>query len=339
MSGKGLRIVALQAENFKRLRAIHIEPNGSPVVSIVGQNGAGKSSCLDAIWAALGGEKASPAVPIRRGAETAEVTVDLGEFIVVRRWTAKGSTLVVKSRDGMKYPSAQTMLDKLVGKLSFDPLAFTRAKPAEQVETLRGLVGLDFRILDTQRKTLYDQRTEVNREVTRVKATLETMQIAEAPDEPVSVADLLKEQDKVIARQREYEQLQRLAEGAVSRRATAEAAVARAKEALAKALREVEQAEAQLKAARDGEEEAAGELAVAEKPDLAAIREKLAKVEEINAAVRAKKQRAAAAQLLHAKEKDAAALTEKIEAIDRSKAESLSQAQFPVTGLSFDEQR
>jgi hypothetical protein len=192
-------------------------------------------------------------------------------------------------------------------------------------------VGLDFRILDTQRKTLYDQRTEVNREVTRVRATLETMKIVDAPDEPVSVADLLKEQDQVIARQREYEQLQRLAEGAVSRRAGAEAAVARAKEALAKALREVEQAEAQLKAARDGEEEAAGELAVAEKPDLSGVREKLAKVEEINAAVREEGARSGGAEAPREGE-GRRRLTEKIEAIDKNKADALGAAKFPVTG-------
>jgi hypothetical protein len=138
MSDKGLRIVALQAENFKRLRAVHIGPNGSPVVSIVGQNGAGQVQLPRRDLGGARRREGEPGVPIRRGAETAEVTVDLGEFIVVRRWTAKGSTLTVKSRDGMKYPSPQKMLDKLVGKLSFDPLAFTRAKPAEQVETLRG---------------------------------------------------------------------------------------------------------------------------------------------------------------------------------------------------------
>jgi recombinational DNA repair ATPase RecF len=42
-----MKIVGLQAENFKRLRAISIHPNGDPLVRIVGKNAQGKTSALD----------------------------------------------------------------------------------------------------------------------------------------------------------------------------------------------------------------------------------------------------------------------------------------------------
>ena len=64
------KITVLEAENFKRLKAIRIAPDGSVVV-LNGNNRSGKSSTLDAIWAALGGKDASPEVPIREGARRA----------------------------------------------------------------------------------------------------------------------------------------------------------------------------------------------------------------------------------------------------------------------------
>jgi len=67
-----VRIVRFSAENIKRLVAVEIEPDGSVVV-ISGSNGAGKSSCLDAIWLALGGGPAARETPrpIRDGQEHA----------------------------------------------------------------------------------------------------------------------------------------------------------------------------------------------------------------------------------------------------------------------------
>ena len=49
-----MKIVSLQAENFKRLKAVEIKPDGSTVV-ITGKNAQGKSSILDSIFAAVGG--------------------------------------------------------------------------------------------------------------------------------------------------------------------------------------------------------------------------------------------------------------------------------------------
>jgi len=95
---------------------------------------------------ALGGRQQIPAEPIRRGADHAEVVVDLGEIIVRRTFTASGGgQLVVSNREGARFQSPQSMLDALVGRLSFDPLAFAREKPARQAEILRELVGLDLR--------------------------------------------------------------------------------------------------------------------------------------------------------------------------------------------------
>ena len=71
-----MNIIELAVDNFLRLEAASIRPDGSLVV-IAGPNGAGKSSLLDAMLAALKGDL--PDEPIRQGAEKAVVKVMLGD--------------------------------------------------------------------------------------------------------------------------------------------------------------------------------------------------------------------------------------------------------------------
>ena len=79
-SEKPLRIVALTAENVKRLTAVHIEPQGN-VVQITGRNRQGKTSVLDAIWWAIEGASHIQASPIHKGADKARIRLDLGEIL------------------------------------------------------------------------------------------------------------------------------------------------------------------------------------------------------------------------------------------------------------------
>lgn len=168
-----MKIVKLTAENIKRLTAVEIQPGGH-VVKISGKNGAGKSSVLDAMMYALAGGKHLPDKPVRAGQEKASVTLDLGDLIVTRRFTAAGgSSLYVETKEGARFPSPQAILDTLVGRLSFDPLAFTRLDDAKKVEALRELTGLDFSDIEKRRADLYAERTVVNRNTASLKARLE----------------------------------------------------------------------------------------------------------------------------------------------------------------------
>lgn len=189
-----MKIIQLSAENVKRLRAVQITPDGS-VVQITGRNGQGKSSVLDCIAMALGGEKLVCARPIRDGEKKGKVVINLGDLIVTRTFTeGGGGTLTVTNADGAKFPSPQSVLDKIVGKLTLDPLAFIRMEPKQQLETLKKLVGLDFSELDVERREAYAERTDIGRTLTSLQSQLAALpHHVDVPADEVSLLDLSSE--------------------------------------------------------------------------------------------------------------------------------------------------
>ena len=169
-----MRIIKLEASNFKRINAVAIEPDGN-VVMITGRNGEGKTSVLDAIWAALSNPRYSEIPkPIKEGEEKAIITLDLEKYIVRRTFTEAGTRLTVTGLEGAEFKSPQKLLDKLLGSLTFDPLSFIGMKEKEQVDMILQLSSTDFDFQGNAeaRQGFYDKRTEENRAVTAIGAAI-----------------------------------------------------------------------------------------------------------------------------------------------------------------------
>lgn len=337
-----LHIVNLVAENYKRLVAVDITPDGN-VVTLSGRNAQGKSSVLDAIFAALAGGEASRATkqPIRDGQDVAVVRLDLGDYIVTRRWNDDDAgSLTVETpptADGRKqnYSSPQKLLDELVGKRAFDPLAFTRMSPAEQVATLVATVELPFdpAELDRERAGVFDQRTEINRTVKQLEGQLAGLPkpIDGTPEVEVSAADVIREFDlarehnaALDAETRNLELAQSAAEQAKARVAEIEAELARAQDHAVSTWDDYQAKLAKFKAGP-------------ERIDTSEISDRLQKVEQTNVAVRAGQEHRRVAAQLAAKREEAAQFTLALQAIDKRKSDALSAVKFPIDGLSFDE--
>ncbi|MGH9811513.1 MAG: AAA family ATPase [Candidatus Acidiferrales bacterium] len=341
-----MRIVKLQSENVKRLKAVEIapDPNGSLVV-IRGENGQGKTSVLDSIAYALGGKDLQPPKVIREGAERAQVVVDLGDLVVERRWTANDrSYLEVRGKDGSAHKSPQALLDKMVGSLTFDPLAFMRLEPAKQAETLRQLVGLDFSALDAQRQKLYEERTLIGREGKALRARFDALPEVEVPTATASIDELLAEQAKLQA-QKDANALARLvAQNALSHLEVQRASLAKARAAVEQLERDSVNAreaaagwERALTQAVSDEERARKAAEALVEPDLDGVRTRIAAVSAAAEVAAKKKERERIGAELEAKRAESVTVSEQIAALDAQKAAQLTTAKFPVEGMSLTE--
>lgn len=329
----GLRVVKLEVERFKRIRAVEITPDpNSSTVTIAGRNAQGKSSVIDAIWAALSGAAAAKGTsttrPIRDGENSARVTVDLGDIVVTRTWSGEKTALKVESKDGAKYSSPQRMLDEMVGRLSFDPLAFASLPAKDQQSELLGLVELPFdpAVLAGQRKSAFDERTDVGRTVKQLKGQLDGFpEIGDdVPDEPVSVAALVAELD--TARELEVSIEVANDEIATARNILAETdrAISELREKENRWLEKLEETKARLAGLPD-------------RIDIEPIRSRIDNAETINAGVRRKQERQQVLDQLEDWREKQDALTARIADLDKTREAGLAAAEFPVPGLGFDD--
>ncbi len=279
-----MQVLAVKVDNFKRIGHVDLSTADKAMILVGGKNGAGKSSLLDAISAALMGEKACPEEPIQRGKDSGSVVVKLEGYTVSRTWTRKadgsvGSTLKIVGPDG-GVGSPQTWLSGKMGDLTCDPLAFMSAKPEAQADRLRKLTGLDVSTLDAARKRTFDARTEVGRDGQKEAAVLANMpECSDAPEAPVVptyVQAELVEAELVEAPQTSpasileeiaaAELTERAAEAAAAALQTAARNCTLATERLGTIHSRIDRLRAELAAAESelaGEEERAGQLAAA----------------------------------------------------------------------------
>lgn len=325
-----MKIVRLQSSNVKRLRCVEIRPDGSLII-VGGKNGSGKSSCLDSVAYALAGKRAIPAEPIRRGETEAEIVVELDDLIVRRRFTAKGSHLEVTSKDGVTQRSPQALLDRLVGELTFDPLAFSRQDPKTQLNTLEALVGLDLSDFDNRRESAYEERRSVNRDLKNAEARLQdTPHHADAPEAEVSVAELAEELERRRATNQANREKNVLLGEARQEAADLRDEIMTLEKRLATLRAELEQR------IEDGKALAA-EVAALDDEDEQEIRERIAGAEDANRKVRENVAHAALGADQERLREESEHLSKKIAAIDTAKEKAVSDAAMPIDGLGLSE--
>lgn len=319
-----MKIIELQAENVKRLKAIDITPDGTLQI-IGGRNAQGKSSVLDAIWLALGGGKAAKetVLPIRDGEDKASVRLDLGDLIITRSWTQKGTMLKVASADGATYSSPQKMLDELVGRLSFDPLEFTRLSAKEQREALLELVDLDVDLdaLADQRNQVFAERAEIGR---RAKAIGDVQVDDDLPTEETSATTYVRMIQARQERNREIESAREL--------------VASHETAIKDVVSRIQRLQSELAELRETQKKAIERVRfLGDTEPIGELEAQLQSVEDTNAAIRANNAAREQVARKEALRQDYESLTAKIAELDKMKADALKAAKFPVAGLGFDE--
>lgn len=359
-----MHVLSFVAENFKKLRIVEIEPKGR-LIQITGKNGQGKTSALDALWAALAGKKAIPDKPVRKGADKSRLTVYLGDAKTGKREIGlrriidgnRTTTIQLENSDGTKYSSPQAMLDDLMGELTFDPLEFIGMTPKAQVETLRKVVKIDENLdaLDEQIKADYAQRTEVNREIAKLEAEIGGMVVQEGlPKEKIDDAALMQQFSEVGERNKAIEEVRSAKSKLGYERTEAERRLQSQKESIEKQAAEIERMakeladkKEQMKVLIDGratlqEKLDAATAAFNEAPepaylDTAKLTAELQQAQSTNREIDRRNRRAEVQAKLDERRKEAAKLTRDMERSAERKRSAIANAKMPVEGLTFSD--
>lgn len=332
-----MQIIKLEVENVKRLSAVSITPDGNLVV-IGGKNGAGKSSILDSIQYALAGADSLPDRPLKEGAQDGFIELDLGEFIVTRefRRQADGSVkskVEITNKEGFKKSSPQALLDSLYGKMTFDPLEFSRLKLKEQLEQLKALVNLDFSQLEKERDEGYRARTEINRKCKEIEGQINSIELRnDIPKSEISISDLMNELSKIQANNN-------LAKSEINKILLLEKEINLTKESINKVEKEIKSHKEKLEILKDKLSivQENSTLFVSDEEEEEEIKEKIKSSESINAEIRRQQHREKLVSAHAILVENHELYNSKIDEIDNEKKESLKKAKFPIPGMGFDE--
>ena len=311
-----LKLIKLEAENIKRLKAIEITPKGH-MICIGGKNASGKTSCLDSIEYALGGKNTICERPLRDGTRKGIIKCDFDRFQVERTFTNKGTQLKITTKDGEEYPSPQKMLDRLMGTLSFDPLAFTKMNSKLQLETLRKMTGLNFSENETQRKKYFESRTDTNRSLKDYDSQLEAYKDLPKEPEKVNITELLNEHT-IVQRKNAY--------------------FSDSQEKLADIVDDIEEQEGELKRLKTSKLAIETELKELKLIDIKELEERINSSEKTNSLYEKHQQKKTLLKKTTELRISSEELTTMIKSLDTEKTKMLTEAEMPIDGLGFDEE-
>lgn len=341
-----MKIVNLKSENVKRLNAVEITPDGE-IVIIGGRNGQGKTSVLDSIAMAIGGGEQICDVPLKEGTDVGKTTIAFDDdLVVIRQYNKSGTTsLTVQNKAGAKFPSPQAILDKLVGKLSFDPLEFTRLKPVEQRRVLSDLVKLDFTKVDQFYKETFDTRTNKSRDVKRLEGALSALTFVPGLPAEESSAQELNEQLQQANQHNQANAKIRLeldagkAAGETARKRYDEQIieVGRLLDLLAAAKEELEKRDTALVTARNAYKSKQESIAQLQDTPTDTITTAICGIDESNRKIRTNIAYQKTNEELRVARGEVESLTSQLEACVADKAKQLQEAPFPIAGLGFTE--
>ena len=324
-------ITALEAENVKRIKAVQIIPAPTGLTLVGGNNNQGKTSVLDALAWALGGEKFRQA-PRDGSMAPPHLKVTLSNGIVVER-KGKNSTLTVTDPTGHR--AGQQLLHEFVEVLALDLPRFMQASDKEKADTLLKIIGVGEELtqLDRRIKALYDKRTTVGQIANQKKAVAEEMQeYPEAPAEPVSALELIQQQQEILARNGENQRKrQHLAELEDQERQ-----LSRQVQELS---RELEYAEHQLSKVQQDVQDARKTAAQLQDESTEELQAAILAVDETNRKVRANLDKARAEEDAAEFADQYASLSQQLEEARRKRTALLEGADLPLPGLSVEDGR
>ncbi|HJB83082.1 MAG TPA: ATP-binding protein [Candidatus Mediterraneibacter intestinavium] len=325
---ESIKINKLEIENVKRIKAVKIEPTANGLTIVGGNNNQGKTSVLDSIAWALGGDRYRPSQAQRDGSTippTLHIVMSNG--LVVER-KGKNSSLKVTDPTGNK--GGQQLLNEFVEQLALDLPKFMEASGSEKAQTLLRIIGVgdQLAVLDKQEKELYNRRLAIGQIADQKKKFAdEQPYYPDAPKELVSPSELIRQQQEILARngenQKKREQVEKYKNAVFFTRQSVDSM----REQLEEEEKKLKEAEENLRIAQmnaqDLQDESTAELEAS-----------IANIEEINHKVRANLDKDKAEEDALDYKNQYAELTEQINKTRQDKTDLLSSAELPLPELS-----
>ena len=316
-----MKINKLEIENVKRVRAVRLEPAQNGLTIIGGNNRQGKTSVLDAIAWALGGERFRPTQAARDGSTIPpNLHIVMNNGLVIER-KGKNSDLKVTDPNGRK--AGQQLLNEFVEQLALDLPRFMEASGREKADILLRVIGVGPQLaeLEKKEKELYNERLTIGRIAEqKEKFAKEQTYYPEAPKDLVSPTELIRHQQEILAQngenQRKRERLHAL-----------EQQYQQVTEKLQELLKLQTALEVDLVTARKSAEDLQDE-------STRELEQSIGNIEEINRKVRANLDKDKAEEDAKEYRQQYTVLTGALSETREKKTELLSSAHLPLPGLS-----
>ncbi len=316
-----MKINKLEIENIKRIKAVKVEPTTNGLTIIGGKNNQGKTSVLDSIAWALGGDRYRPSQAQREGSvipPNLRITMDNG-LIVERK--GKNSDLKVTDPNGKK--AGQQLLNEFVEQLALDLPRFMGSSSKEKANTLLKVIGVGDRLtqIDKEEQELYNRRLAIGQIADRKdKFAKEQIYYPDAPKELISPMELIHRQQEILAQNGENQRKR-------GRLHQLEQEYQKTVEEMEDLLKRQKALENDLMTART----AAADLIDQSTKEL---EENIANIEEINRKVRANLDKDKAEEDAQEYRRQYNELSKQIEDVRKSRTDLLDNAPLPLAGLS-----
>ncbi len=319
-----IKINRLEIENVKRVKAVKLEPSQNGLTIIGGNNNQGKTSILDAIAWALGGDKYRPSKAQReQSVIPPNLHIVMNNGLVVER-KGKNSSLKVTDPDGKK--GGQQLLNEFVEQLALDLPKFMDASGREKAQTLLRIIGVGEQLaaLEKKEKEQWSERQAIGRIADqKEKYAKEQTYYPDVPDQPVSASELIRQQQEILLQngenRRKREQRHKL-----------EQEYQALTEQIKELLNQQARVEGDLKIARECAEGL-------EDRSTAQLEENIAEIEEINRKVRANLDKERAEDDAQEYRRQYQELTSRIEETAKAKRALLENAKLPLPGLAVED--
>lgn len=329
-----VKIVTFEAENVKRVKCVQMAPSANGLTIIGGKNKNGKTSILDAITYALGGEKCRPKNFTREGsAVPGKIRIELSNGLIVER-SGKNAALKVTDPSGQK--AGQKLLNEFIEPLALNLPKFMNATDKEKSETLLQIIGVGDELarLDKEESVAYGERTLIGRDADKKSKLAEALEYyADAPEELVSATELIKQQQTILARNGENQRKRERVKEITFEKHRIYDEAKRLEQQIADLQARLEERRKAYEKVSEDESIAMKDAAQLEDESTAEIEESIANIEEINRRVRANTTKAIAMDEAEQLRHEYESMTAKIESIRDARKALLDGADLPLEGL------